>query len=602
VSARDAPLLRVENLSVGLEDGRRIVQDVSFTLAAGETFGLVGESGSGKTTTALALLGYARRGMRVTSGDVELRGEKVSLHDERAARKLRGRIVAHVPQDPATNLNPSLRIGQSVADVFRAHRPDDDVQTAVRRVLERVHLPSTGDFLRRYPHQLSGGQQQRVLIACALVCEPALLVLDEPTTGLDVVTQAHILDEIKQLHRERDLAMIYVSHDLAVISQIAERVAVMYGGLIVEEGPTSEVLARPRHPYTLGLASSIPDHTILHRRLHGIPGVAVGGVQAGCPFEPRCAQRVDRCRTETPSLERVGTSAARCFESHRTPALAVAESLAAGGRAGAPVLSVEDLHAVHGRHGRTVVAANAVSFTVGRGECVALVGESGSGKTTIARTIAGLHKPAAGRLLLADTPLSPSARNRPRELRRRCQIIFQNPYESLNPSRRVIDEVMRPAFTLRRLPKTQAREEARDLLSRVRLPAHLAEKYPVELSGGERQRVAIARALIAQPDVVVCDEITSALDVSVQAAVIELLVELREELGLSLLFITHNLGVVASIADRVLILEQGRICEEGTLDEVFVTPRNAYTAELLAAAPRLTASQGEPIHLSGESV
>ena len=588
VSEVASTLLGVENLSVTLENGRPIVQDVSFTLAAGETFGLVGESGSGKTTTALALLGFARPGMRIVSGDVEIRGERVALHDEGAARQLRGRLVSHVPQDPATNLNPALRISESIADVYKAHRGSEGADGAVRRALERVHLPVTSDFLRRFPHQLSGGQQQRVLIACALVCEPALLVLDEPTTGLDVVTQAHILQEIEHLHRERDLAMIYVSHDLAVISQIAERVSVMYGGVLVEEGPTREVLTRPRHPYTLGLARSIPTHTVLHRRLHGIPGVAVGGVQTGCPFEPRCEQRVARCGVEAPPLERVGASVVRCFESHRTPPLGVTDQIAIGQRAnGAPVLSVEDLLAVHQHQGRTVVAANSVSFTVGVGECVALVGESGSGKTTIARTIAGLHKPAGGRIVLAGEELAASARDRPRALRRRCQIIFQNPFESLNPTRRVIDEVMRPAFTLRGLSSSQGREEAGELLSRVRLPDRLAERYPAELSGGERQRVAIARALIAQPDLLVCDEITSALDVSVQAAVIELLVELREELGLSLLFITHNLGVVASIADRVLILNRGEICEEGVVDDVFVTPRNPYTIELLEAAPSL---------------
>ena len=580
--------LTVENLSVALEDGRPIVQDVSFTLAAGETFGLVGESGSGKTTTALALLGYARRGMRILTGEVEIQGQRVALHDERAARRLRGRLVSHVPQDPATSLNPALRIGDSIRDVYTAHRGSEGAETAVCQALERVHLPSTNDFQRRFPHQLSGGQQQRVLIACALVCEPVLLVLDEPTTGLDVVTQAHILEEIGQLHRERDLAMVYVSHDLAVISQIAERVSVMYGGLIVEEGPTFEVLARPRHPYTLGLAASIPTHTVLRRRLHGIPGVAVGGVQTGCPFEPRCGQRVERCRIEVPTLERDGVSAVRCFESHRTPALGLAEQIAvARATNGGPVLSVEDLYAQHQHRGRTVVAASGVSFTVGERECVALVGESGSGKTTIARTIAGLHKPARGRILLGGAQLAGGARDRPRELRRRCQIIFQNPFESLNPTRRVIDEVMRPAFILRDLSRPKAREEAEELLARVRFSARLTERYPAELSGGERQRVAIARALITQPDLLVCDEITSALDVSVQAAVIELLVELREALGLSLLFITHNLGVVASIADRVLILNQGEICEEGALDDVFVTPRNPYTVELLKAAPEL---------------
>ena len=452
-----------------------------------------------------------------------------------------------------------------------------------------MHLPATRQFARRYPHQLSGGQKQRVLIASALVCEPPLIVFDEPTTGLDVVTQARILEEVERLHRERQIAMIYVSHDIAVVSQVANQVAVLYGGIVVEHGSTERVLSRPRHPYTRGLVSSVPDHT-QPRRMRGIPGVAVGIDErpAGCPFAPRCEQRVERCSTELPPLEPLDGRDVRCFEAQRTPPPALDELRSPPSTdTREALLSVEHLTAVHrdGRH--TVVAASDVSFEVARGAAVALVGESGSGKTTIARVIAGLHQPSGGRITLGGAELAARAQKRPRELRRRCQIIFQDPYESLNPRRRIVDEIARPARLLRGLSRAEARAEVSALLEQVRLPARLAEHYPGELSGGERQRVAIARALAAQPELLVCDEITSALDVSVQAAVVELLAELRSRLSLSLLFITHNLGVVAAIADYVLILDQGVICEEGPVERVFSQPQSPRAIELLEAAPTL---------------
>jgi peptide/nickel transport system ATP-binding protein len=370
----------------------------------------------------------------------------------------------------------------------------------------------------------------------------------------------------------------------------------MYAGAIVEHGPSERVLTSPRHPYTRGLAASVPDHRRF-LRLRGIPGVAAGPGErpSGCPFAPRCPQSVSRCTDEFPELEDFDGRLVRCFEAARTrpvdlPERAVRRVIDAG----TPLLVVDHLRAVHKDRSGTVVAADAIEFAVARGECVALVGESGSGKTTVARCIAGLHPPAAGRILLGGEPLHAAARHRRREQRRRLQIIFQNPYESLNPRRRVIEEVARPAAVLRRLPAAQARDEATALLERVRLPTRLGQRYPGELSGGERQRVAIARALSAQPEMLVCDEITSALDVSVQAAVVDLLNELRDELSLSLLFITHNLGVVASIADRVLILDEGAICEQGEVDRVFRAPESARTRELLDAAPTMqVASRSE---------
>jgi peptide/nickel transport system ATP-binding protein len=584
------PALKVSDLTVVLDSGQPVVEHVDLELGPRETLGLVGESGSGKTTTAYALLGYARPGMRIASGEVEIGGDRIALRNEKEARRLRGRVVSHVPQDPATSLNPSLRIAAALSDM-RTGAAGGGSPDWVFEGLSRVQLPATREFGRRFPHELSGGQQQRVLIACALANEPPLMVLDEPTTGLDVVTQARILDEIARLRDQREVAMVYVSHDLAVVAQVADQIAVMYGGLVVEQGPARELLSRPRHPYTRGLVASIPEHRV-RKAVRGIPGVAVGlsNRPSGCPFAPRCPQVVVECTTVVPELLSDAGRTVRCIRAHETPPLPSMETAP-----GPPVvdqatllLSVEHLRVVHQGRRATVVAAEDVSFHVHVGECVALVGESGSGKTTIARAIAGLHPPAGGRMALGGKELAGAARARSRELHRSCQMVFQNPYESLNPRRRVIDEVARPARILRGMSGRESRAEAERLLERVRLPVGLGRRFPGELSGGERQRIAIARALAAAPSLLVCDEITSALDVSVQAAVIELLTELRRDLSLSLIFITHSLPVVASIADRVLILHDGRICEEGSVEQVFQTPRHERTRQLLDAAPAMS--------------
>jgi peptide/nickel transport system ATP-binding protein len=583
--------VRVDGLRIELDTGQAIVEEVSLEVRAGEVLGLVGESGSGKTTTALALLGYARPGSRITRGTVEVAGEAITGRGERALQALRGRVVSFVPQNPATSLNPALRIGDALADIVRAHAPERNVEQSVLSTLGRVELPPERSFARRYPHQLSGGQQQRVTIASALICEPAAVVMDEPTTGLDVVTQSRILEEVDRLRTESRLGVVYVTHDLAVVAAIADRIAVMYAGRVVESGPAARLLFQPRHPYTRGLISSIPDH-VTPRRLSGIPGVAVGVDERpiGCAFAPRCGQRTTRCELEPPPEEEVAPRHhVRCFEWRRTPALTAPALLGKRdqNRQPSPLVRVQGLHATYGTRSETVVAANDVSFELARGECLALVGESGSGKTTIARCIVGLHQPSAGRILLESQSLDQKARARPLEARRRIQIVFQNPTDSLNPRRRINDEITRPARLLRGLTRVEARHEAAQVLERVRLSARLAERFPGELSGGELQRVAIARALAAKPDVLICDEITSALDVSVQAAVLDLLAELRRDLGLALLFISHDLGVVASIADRVVVLEQGVVCEEGPTEQILAKPRQPYTRLLLEAAPRI---------------
>jgi peptide/nickel transport system ATP-binding protein len=586
-----APVVAVEELSLRLATGEPIVDRVTFAVGEGEILGLIGESGSGKTTTALALLGYTRSGVEVSGGSIKVAGEMILGRDQNAMRSLRGRVVSYVPQDPGGSLNPSLRIGDAILDVLRAHRSGPLPRESVRTALERVELGADPQFEHRYPHQLSGGQQQRVTIAMASVCQPPVAVLDEPTTGLDVLTQDRILLELRRLRDQEGMAMVYVSHDLAVVAGMADRIVVMYAGRVVESGSASEVIEHPRHPYTRALVSAIPD---FHRprSLRGIPGVCVGVGEwpAGCAFADRCEYKQDRCAEALPTLEETSPGHyTRCVRWQELDLGGTAIGGLPAPRAieSQPLLQVSGLEADY-RHGRTRrPAVQDVSFAIAPGECVALVGESGSGKTTVGRCIAGLHEPSAGTIVFDGSELAGAARSRPLGPRRRIQIVFQNPFESLNPRHRVASSIERPLRVLRRMSRTDAEHEVGALLERVRLPRRLADRFPAELSGGERQRVAIARALAAQPDLLICDEVTSALDVSVQAAVLELLQELQRELRLSMLFITHNLGVVACIADSVLVMDQGSLCETGSVAQVLTMPSHDYTRRLLSAAPSL---------------
>ena len=591
----DRTVLKASDLRVELANGSAIIEDVSFELRAGEILGLVGESGSGKTTTARSLFGHHERGIAQNSGEITLAGDRLATME--SFMRARGGSVSYVPQNPGTSLNPSLRILAAIEDMLRAHHAAGPDRAAVAGAagaqLGRVGLPADREFGRRFPHQLSGGQQQRVCIAIALSCDPAVVVLDEPTTGLDVVTQDRILRELIRLRDERGVAMLYITHDLAVVGQIANRIAVMYAGRIVEEGTAEQILSAPRHPYTRGLVASTPDH-LRPRILDVMTGIAAGvGERApGCAFMPRCVQHVERCETDMPRLEEAAPGhEVRCFEWRSTPALDWAHTevtAVADAAARRAMLEVEDVSAEYRSHRVRHVVVHDVSFAVEEGACVALVGESGSGKTTIARVIAGLHPPSAGRIRVAGSTLPGRAQKRNAEDRRRIAIVFQNPAEALNPRHTVISSVARPARILRGLGRADADAEARRLLEAVRLPGRIAERYPGELSGGERQRVAIARALAGRPDVLVCDEVTSALDVSVQAVVLELLRDLRQQLGISMVFITHDLGVVAAVAERVLILQDGAICEEGATAEVLGAPQHDYTKRLLEAAPSLS--------------
>jgi peptide/nickel transport system ATP-binding protein len=590
--------LELTGLRVALTTGEPIVEGVDLELTPGEILGLVGESGSGKTTAALALLGYSARGAVIERGTLSIDGRLIEMDE--SMRRVRGDLISYIPQDPGRALNPSRRIADSIDDMIIAHRHAAAGSRGSDVAIASVGLPDGREFARRFPHQLSGGQQQRVCIAISVACEPKVVVLDEPTTGLDVVTQSRILQKLRSLRDEHQMSMIYVTHDLAVVAQIADRVAVMYAGRIVEQGPVGDILRHPRHPYTRGLLTSIPDHH-RPRPLEPMPGIAlgVGEWPNGCAFAPRCAQKSQDCDVRVPRLLSVDDDAqtVRCIHARDTPPLsvpvselrAVRASTAPGPQPG-PVLTVSQLRAEHRSAGESRVVAADISFTVALGECVALVGESGSGKTTIARAIVGLHRPSAGTIDLNGERLPAEVTRRSREQRRRVQIVFQHPADALNPRHAVRAALARPLTTLRGLGRADRDREITRLMDAVRLPQRLVDRYPSELSGGERQRVAIARALAAEPALILCDEVTSALDVSVQAAVLQLLNDLRREYFLSLLLITHDLGVVATVADRVLVLQHGLICERGRTTDVLNAPSDLYTQQLLAAAPSVSAA------------
>jgi peptide/nickel transport system ATP-binding protein len=496
--------------------------------------------------------------------------------------------IAYVPQDPGAALNPAIRIGRQIVELLELH----GIGTAEERLakaragLVEVGLPSDNEFLARYPHQLSGGQVQRVALAMAFLPRPQVLVLDEPTTGLDVTTQGMVLQTVGELCRSHRVAALYVTHDLAVVATIADRVAVMYAGRIIELGPRDAMFRRPAHPYTRALLDAIP-HLSRARALTGIPGRTPGPGRrpAGCRFNDRCEYVQDRCRETEPGDVQVGTD-------HTAKCLRVGEigswDINRGNTNDTDpattrdiILSVEDLRVFYGR--KEVV--HGVSFDVAKAEVVALVGESGSGKTTISRCVGGLHKQWTGDLAFEGRPLGKGSRSRGAEDRKRIQYIFQNPYLSLNPRLTIQQIVSRPMELFGIAKGSQARDRVVELLEAVALGPTVLNLQTNRLSGGERQRVAIARALAAEPDLLVCDEITSALDVSVQGSIVALLENLRKTRQISMLFVTHNLALVRSIAARVQVLNAGELVESGFVVEVLDTPKHEYTKRLLSNSP-----------------
>jgi peptide/nickel transport system ATP-binding protein len=529
--ASGSPVLTIENLCLGLPqlaDRQHAIKDLSLSIAPGETLCVVGESGSGKSMTAMATIGLLPRGVRVLSGSIKLGGVDLLSLSEEGWCDVRGRDVGTVFQEPMTSLNPVMRVADQITETFRAHGLLDQAERHRRMIdlLNEVNLPNPDLMARAYPHELSGGQRQRVMIAMALALEPKLLIADEPTTALDVTTQAQVLKLIDNLRRKKGTAVLFITHDFGVVAEIADRVAVLQQGLLVEQGTVDEILTRPQHPYTKRLLAAVPT------------------------LKPPAPKQL---LNEPISLR------------------------------------VDKLTKTYGRHGffkrgRQVQAADAVSFDIRRGETLGLVGESGSGKSTVGRCVLRLIEPDGGKIEIGDVPFSALSQRDLRPQRRKIQIVFQDPFASLNPRRNVGRIISEGPVTQGEDP-AKALAQARELLELVGLPVQAADRYPHEFSGGQRQRIGIARALAMKPDVLVADEAVSALDVSVQADILRLIRNLQREFGLAILFITHDLRVAAQICDRVAVMQKGRIVEMADTAQLFANPQDAYTRQLLAAVP-----------------
>ncbi len=592
VPGATAERVEVEDLQIRLAGGPDVVDEVSFRVGPGEILGLVGESGSGKTTVALALLGYARRGLRITGGRVRIDGLDLLGLDQAKLRAVRGARVAYVPQDPGAALNPTLRIGHQMHEALLAH-PDaaTDRDERIAQVLTDARLDPTSGILRKYPHQLSGGQQQRVAIAMAFACRSSVIVLDEPTTGLDVSTQRHVLDTVRQLCSSYGVAAVYVSHDLAVVSGLVSRVAVMYAGRLVELGTTEEVFAAPIHPYTQGLLAAVPSPERAET-LIGVPGQPPrpGRRPAGCSFAPRCPKAADPCRQADPQPVELDGRLVRCLR-----AADATGDRPRGGRLVAPRVertgSLVEATGLDAYYGRFQVLHD-VELHIAPETCTAVVGESGSGKTTLARCIVGLHSHWSGRLRFEGADLPPGTRKRTKDVLARIQYVFQNPYTSLNPRKTIGQIVGQPLERFGSLAPRERDRRVAEVLGEVSLGPDFSQRYPDQLSGGERQRVAIARALVVEPTLLVCDEVTSALDVSVQAVIVELLRRLQVERQLTMLFITHNLALVRSIAQRAVVLCNGRVVESGSVEEIMEHPVDPYTVGLITDVPKLAQRGG----------
>ncbi len=620
----DGMLLAVRDLRIAFVSGRSLlaaVDGVDFEVAAGETLALLGESGCGKSATALGLLRLLPAAGRIPGGEVRFAGRDLLALPEAEMRGVRGGGMAMIFQEPATSLNPVLTVGHQLGEVLERHCRLVG-QAARQRSLELLAAVGIADPERRlgeYPFQLSGGMKQRVMIAVALAGNPRLLIADEPTTALDVTIQAQILELLRQLQGERAMGMLLITHDLGVVAQMATRVAVMYAGQIVEEAPREVFFSAARHPYTAKLFAALPDLERRGGRLETIPGQvpSLAAMPSGCRFASRCEHAWELCRQQAPVWRQVAIGHRLRCHLDRLPDTRAGALAATPGLAGtiaptseAPLLRVDDLR-VHFpiRHGvlqRTVGhvrAVDGVSLELARGRTLALVGESGCGKTTVGKAILQLIAASRGSVRLLGQELGGLARGARRPLRRRMQMIFQDPFASLNP-RMSVGEIIGEGISALRIDiQRQGRAAAiAAVLQQVGLEAAAAGRYPHEFSGGQRQRIAIARALAVQPDLVICDEPTSALDVSVQAQILNLLGSLQADLGLAYLFITHNFAVVDHLAHEVAVMYLGRIVERGTVDDVLRSPQHPYTRALLSAVPsaRLE-TQPEFIRLPGET-
>jgi peptide/nickel transport system ATP-binding protein len=594
------PLVDVRDLSIAfpLPDGGalRAVRHVSFQIAAGECLGLVGESGSGKSLSALAMAGLLPRRAIRTAEHIRFRSQDLTgAAGQRVAEQIRGRQIGFIFQEPMTSLNPVYTVGRQLTEVMLHHRLGDQVAARRRAIelLERVGVSNPENRLRQYPHELSGGQRQRVMIAMALMNKPELLIADEPTTALDVTVQAQIVELLSELQREMGLALLLITHNLGLVARVADRIAVMYAGEVVETARRDDLFSTPSHPYTQGLLRATPDGAGHGpgTRLGTIPGTvpSITSELSACVFAPRCHHVRDACRNGVPQLNRAGDNLDhiyRCVLSSppQIPGENAHEPLQLRQGAGEKALVTSRLSKTYhvGRglfaRSRPLTALREVDLDVSPGETLAIVGESGCGKSTLARLLVGLEEPSAGAVEVVG-----GGRNRARMV----QLVFQDPYSSLNPSFSVRQLVRRP-LDIHGLGSDEERDaKVSALLDQIGMPQHLHDAGPGELSGGQRQRVAIARALILEPQLIICDEPTSALDVSVQAQILNLLSDLRDRTGVAFVFITHDLGVVSHMADRIAVMYLGEIVEIGRARDVLEHPRHPYTRALIAATPRI---------------
>ena len=609
MSATQSPLLEVRDLAVTLpvrESNLHAVRGVSFSLERGEALGIVGESGSGKSMTSLALMNLLPKNA-VRKASVLRLGEHDLLAMDRIefAKSVAARRMAMIFQEPMTSLNPVYTIGRQLIETMTMHGTAGPKEARERAVylLDRIGVPDAANRLAQYPHELSGGLRQRVMIAMMLMNAPDLLIADEPTTALDVTVQASILHLLAELRKELGMALILVSHDLGVVSQSVDKIAVMYAGELIETGTVENVLRTPQHPYTRGLLASIPAARREGERLQSIPGSVppLFALPPGCTFAGRCAFAEDICRSAPPPMREAGSGHLyRCVlpPGHAGSSVSVPAQVLPlrKDRVAKSLVSAEGVSrtfivrsGLFGK-GKALKAVDDVSLDVAQGEIVALVGESGSGKSTLARILLGLQECDEGEVFIAGQPLHAIT---PFERAKLVQPVFQDPYSSLNPRKTIGQIIMRP-LELHGVGNAQERQkEAERIIELVGLPKRLLQNYPPQLSGGQRQRVAIARAIILKPKILVCDEPTSALDVSVQAQILNLLLDLRDELGLSYLLITHDLAVVKSIATRVAVMYRGRIVEIGDKDTVLSSPRDSYTQNLLRSVQTMKFTAAE---------
>ena len=632
------PIISVNHLAIAYETKTgdvRAVRDVTFDIARGETLGLVGESGCGKSTVAYGLVNYLGRNGKIAGGDIVFQGQSLVGRSPEQVRKLRGNQISMVYQDPMTSLNPVLPIGEQMTEVLTVHQNLSEAEARQRSIemLRRVYMPSPETLMARYPHQISGGQQQRVVIAMALLNNPALLIMDEPTTALDVTVEAAVLDLVADLRRDFDTAILFISHNLGVIARVCDRVGVMYAGEVVELASIEEIFANPRHPYTQGLMRAVPRLGTDKQSgvLHAIPGrvPAPNRLPPGCTFEPRCQYAIDACRGERPPLRMLQTTgdggrgtagippspvvaseplrlpslhSVRCIRAEEidatawVPADAPAKAVPVAASSEA-ILKINDLKTHYKQSGggllgafgfgksAPVKALDGVSFDLIRGKTLGIVGESGSGKSTLIKTIIGLEEVSGGSAEFVGFDINQRANKRDLDVIRELQMVFQNPEATMNPAYSVGQQIERPLKRFKIVPPTQIRDEVIRLLRAVKLDEHYYDRLPRQLSGGEKQRIGIARAFAGRPDLVLADEPVSALDVSVQAAVLNLLMEIQSERGTTMIFIAHDLSVVRFMCDYIAVMYLGQIVEIGPAEAIYAPPYHPYTESLLAAVP-----------------